>query len=477
MKVKQLESDGLGQLHVGEFDRVGVIALSLVLAVALVEDVVDLVDQQIHGFVHLLGFCRTVDVRAAELDVGLGDELVRVVVLAVTFKLDPDSHDMGLVAKQSFELILYKIFEGGSEVEMDAGHDDIVGVVVLVHGFSFGLTTQKAGELLAAFLTAMLVVQRTDPSDRLNNRFIVWTKVYVVVVVLQFFSASSLRKIIERSSMIHATEPLPPIIPPLVAPEDLPKWVILSDDRLLVIDKPGWLVVHPSKNGPWSSLAGAVREGLALETIRFIYRLDRETSGVIILAKDEATGSRLGKAVLKRRIGKAYVTLLEGELTAPVTVNQSLGPDPTANVSVKSRVVAAGTEGAQEAHTVFHPLVARNGFTLAGVELLTGRKHQIRAHAEWLQHRVLGDKLYGPDPTLYLEFATQGWTARHSTLLPITRQALHCAAIDLRSAGMDYLLRAPWPEDLARFAAREMNLPADEAQALIDAFIAEKLPG
>ncbi len=271
--------------------------------------------------------------------------------------------------------------------------------------------------------------------------------------------------------MIHATEALPPAEAPLVKPEDLPKWVILSDERLLVIDKPGWLVVHPSKNGPWSSLAGAVREGLGVETIRFIYRLDRETSGVIILAKDEATGTRLGKAVLKRRIGKAYVVLLEGELTAPVSVNQPLGPDLAANVSVKSRVVEAGTVGAQEAHTVFHPLAARNGFTLAGVELLTGRKHQIRAHAEWLQHRVVGDKLYGPDPTLYLEFATQGWTARHSALLPITRQALHCAAIDLRSAGMDYLLRAPWPEDLARFAERSMGLAATEAQALVDEFV------
>ena len=139
--------------------------------------------------------------------------------------------------------------------------------------------------------------------------------------------------------------------------------------------------------------------------------------------------------------------------------------------------MATGTAGAQEAHTIFHPLVARNGFTLVGVELLTGRKHQIRAHAEWLQHRVVGDKLYGPDPTLYLEFATQSWTARHSALLATTRQALHCAAIDLRPAGMDYLLRAPWPEDLARFAERQMQLPAAEAQKLIDAFVTEKLPG
>jgi len=277
--------------------------------------------------------------------------------------------------------------------------------------------------------------------------------------------------------MIHATDALPPPEAPLVDPAELPKWVILSDERLLVIDKPGWLVVHPSKNGPWSSLAGAIRAGLGVETIRFIYRLDRETSGVIILARDEATAGRLGKAVLKRRIGKAYVTLLEGEVMTPVTVNHPLGPDPTANVTIKSRVVPPGTPGAQEACTIFHPLVARSGFTLAGVELLTGRKHQIRAHAEWLGHRVVGDKLYGPDPTLYLEFATRGWTARHSALLPITRQALHCAAIDLRPAGMDYLLRAPWPAELARFAERRMQLPAIAAQALIDNFVAEKLGG
>jgi 23S rRNA pseudouridine1911/1915/1917 synthase len=284
-------------------------------------------------------------------------------------------------------------------------------------------------------------------------------------------------KILNVTSMTHADEPLPPATPPLVVPTDLPKWVILSDERLLVLDKPGWLVVHPSKNGPWSSLAGAVREGLGLETIRFIYRLDRETSGVVILAKDEAVGRRLGKAVLNRQIGKAYVTILEGELTGAVTVEQWLGPDLAAGVSVKQQVVPAGSAGAQAATTRFHPLVVRGGCTLAGVEILTGRKHQIRAHADWLGHRVVGDKLYGPDPRLYLEFAEQGWTERHSALLRFTRQALHCAAIDLRPAKMDYLLRAPWPADLARFAAREMNLPAAEAQAAIDAFIAEKLPG
>lgn len=277
--------------------------------------------------------------------------------------------------------------------------------------------------------------------------------------------------------MTDAADALPPDQPPLVDPAELPDWVLLDDDRLMVIDKPGWLVVHPSKNGPWSSLGGALREAFKLDAVRFVYRLDRETSGVIILAKTEAVGGRLGKAVLQRKIGKAYVVILEGEFTGPVTVNQPLGPDPTANVTVKSRVVPAGSPGAQEAVTKFHPLSVRGGFTLAGVELITGRKHQIRAHAEWLQHRVVGDKLYGPDPGLYLEFATKGWTERHSALLPLTRQALHCAAIDLRPTGLDYLLRAPWPKDLARFAERRMQLPAAEAQRLIDDFVAGKMGG
>ncbi len=274
--------------------------------------------------------------------------------------------------------------------------------------------------------------------------------------------------------MIDASEPLPPSAPPLVDPAELRTWVMLNDEHLLVLDKPGWLVCHPSKNGPWSSLAGAVREEFKPDAIRLVYRLDRETSGVIILAKTEAVGRRLGKAVLQRQVGKLYVALLEGEITGTVTVNQPLGPDLSASVSVKSRVVAG--EGSQEAVTVFHSLWAGGGFTLAGVELFTGRKHQIRAHAEWLGRRVVGDKLYGPDPGLYLEFAMNGWTERHSALLPLTRQALHCAAIDLRPAGMDYLLRAPWPGDLARFAERRMALPAAAAQALIDAFVAEKLP-
>ncbi|MBI3884347.1 MAG: RluA family pseudouridine synthase [Opitutae bacterium] len=277
--------------------------------------------------------------------------------------------------------------------------------------------------------------------------------------------------------MLDPDENLPPVSAPLVDPAELRSWVLFEDERLLVLDKPGWLVVHPSKRGPWSSLAGAVREGLGLQTIRLVYRLDRETSGVVVLAKDEATGRRLQKAVAGRLIGKAYGAIVEGEMREPQAVALPLGPDLRSEVTVRQRVVEAGTAGAQAAQTVFTPLAVAGGFTLAGVQLLTGRKHQIRAHAEAVGHRVVGDKLYGPDAALYLEFAREGWTPRHSALLPMTRQALHCAAIDLRPAGMDYRLRAPWPADLARFAERRMGLSAATVQGLMDGFVAELMPG
>jgi 23S rRNA pseudouridine1911/1915/1917 synthase len=81
----------------------------------------------------------------------------------------------------------------------------------------------------------------------------------------------------------------------------------------------------------------------------------------------------------------------------------------------------------------------------------TGRKHQIRAHAQWLGHSLVGDKIYGPDARLYLDFIDRGWTPELQALLHVPRQALHCARIDLAPAGMPFAFRAPLPADLRAF--------------------------
>jgi 23S rRNA pseudouridine1911/1915/1917 synthase len=167
--------------------------------------------------------------------------------------------------------------------------------------------------------------------------------------------------------------------------------------------------------------------------------------------------SRLQTAVQERKVGKVYLAILTGDLRAPVTVDQPLGDDVATPVFIKSAVVPGG-EG-QTAITHFAPLAAHNGFTLARVVTETGRKHQIRAHAQWIGHSLVGDKIYGPDARLYLEFIDHGWTAALAEKLLLPRQALHCAQIDLRPAGLTHVFAAPLAEDLQQFCvARRIDL-------------------
>src|SRR5215510_6240470 len=112
----------------------------------------------------------------------------------------------------------------------------------------------------------------------------------------------------------RAKEPARPL--QLIAPEDVPKWILYEDDRLLVGNKPGDVACHPSKAGPWSSLGGALREYTRLPVVHLVFRLDRETSGVVVRAKDAKMASRLQVAMQERKDGKSYLAILTGELRA-----------------------------------------------------------------------------------------------------------------------------------------------------------------
>ena len=240
-----------------------------------------------------------------------------------------------------------------------------------------------------------------------------------------------------------------------IALEELKAWIVHEDERLLVIDKPGDVVCHPSKAGPWSSLVGAARGYTGLPTMHLVFRLDRETSGIVVLAKDAATAGRLQKAMQKRQVRKTYLAVLTGELVEPVTVDQPLGDDLASPVSIKTTVRADG----KAAVSHFLPLAQAGGYTLAQVNLESGRKHQIRAHAQWLGHAVVGDKLYGPDPALYLEFVQGGWTAALAERLILPRQALHCWKIEFRLDDWSRPFSTPLPADLRDFC-QQCGLPA-----------------
>ena len=248
----------------------------------------------------------------------------------------------------------------------------------------------------------------------------------------------------------------------MIEPAEVPGWIVFEDERMLVVNKPGDVVCHPSKAGPWSSLVGALREYARLPTVHLVFRLDRETSGVVVLAKDARLASRLQVAMQERKIGKAYFAILTGELRQPVTVDQPLGDDLSSPVFIKSAVVTDGT--GQNAVTHVEPRAVGGGFTLARVVTTTGRKHQIRAHAQWLGHALVGDKIYGPDARLYLDFIDHGWTPALAEKLCLPRQALHCAEIDLKPAGLPQEFLAPLPADLREFlATRKVDGPPGSA--------------
>lgn len=283
----------------------------------------------------------------------------------------------------------------------------------------------------------------------------------------------------------------------MIAPDEVPRWIIHEDEHLLVVNKPGDVVCHPSKAGPWSSLVGALREYSGLPTVHLVFRLDRETSGIVVLGKDSATASKLQVAMQKRKIGKTYLAILAGDLREPVTVNQPLGDDLHSVVFLKSAVTADGQasithftpiawsadtgvgrglrsapgseiEPTRRAESPALPARRESGsgtsagsFTLVRVVTETGRKHQIRAHAQWLGCPLIGDKIYGPDARCYLEFIDHGWTENLARQLLLPRQALHCAEIDLRRAGFDHVFTAPLAPDLVAFC-REHGIHLDE---------------
>lgn len=245
-------------------------------------------------------------------------------------------------------------------------------------------------------------------------------------------------------------------IPLSIELEELKQWILYEDERLLVINKPGWVVCHPSKNGPLSSLVGACRLYTNLEKLHLVSRLDRETSGIVIFAKDRGLARICQMAFENRLVAKTYYAILNGTFTEPTHVDQPLAKDRQSQVFVKQTVRKDRT--AQNAQTFFSPLLSANGYTFTQIEPLTGRKHQIRAHAQWLGFPIVGDKIYGSNDTLYLEFIEKGWTPRLENELKFRRQALHAGKLVFKTTEFEREFNAPIPPDMCAFCSQFMHL-------------------
>jgi 23S rRNA pseudouridine1911/1915/1917 synthase len=190
---------------------------------------------------------------------------------------------------------------------------------------------------------------------------------------------------------------VPPMEPAGIEPEAIPLDVVYEDEDLLVVNKPAGLVVHPSP-GHWSGtlvnallardtayggIAGVERPGI-------VHRLDRDTSGLLIVAKSDAAQASLMAQLKARRVKKTYLALVQGSVQAAVgRVEAPIGRDP------KNRKRMAVVPDGRPSVTGYRVRERFTGWTLLEMDLVTGRTHQIRVHLAAIGHPVAGDPVYG----------------------------------------------------------------------------------
>lgn len=236
--------------------------------------------------------------------------------------------------------------------------------------------------------------------------------------------------------------------PPLEAvPEAIPIEVLYEDEDLLVVNKPAGMAVHAGagtrrgtlvnallhREGKLSGVGGALRPGI-------VHRLDRGTSGALVVARHDVAHRNLAEQFRGRCVEKTYVALVHGGLARDAG---TIGLPIARDLRRRTRMTARRGQG-REARTDWRVLARLDGFTLAEVDLRTGRTHQIRAHFAALRHPIVGDTLYG---------APRQVRAGQQTLPPLGRSFLHAARIGFQHprSGDKLEVRAPLPPELRAF--------------------------
>jgi 23S rRNA pseudouridine1911/1915/1917 synthase len=243
--------------------------------------------------------------------------------------------------------------------------------------------------------------------------------------------------------------------------------IVHEDHRFLVIDKPANLLVHPTGPGRPDTLWDELKRLLAYEIVNgaqisFINRLDRETSGLTLVAKTSQSARQLGLMMAKQRIEKTYHSIVFGWPTKQAfDIQQPLLRQGTVQPSLIWLKQTVHPDGSP-ARTGFRVLKrfsrAGHPFALIEAKPRTGRTHQIRVHLAHTGHPIVGDKIYGPDENCYLEFIDTGWTPSLEVRLLLPRQALHASGLSFELEGRELRFESQLPSDMREFLPPEPGI-------------------
>ena len=263
--------------------------------------------------------------------------------------------------------------------------------------------------------------------------------------------------------------------PPLRAEaESIPLDILYEDDDVIAVNKPAGMTVHAGAGTSRGTLVNALLgRGQALsqasDALRpgIVHRLDKGTSGIILVAKNDAAHAKLGEAFRQRQVKKIYIALVHGLLKQDHgTIDLAIARDPKRRVSMTARrSIVLGR--AREARTDWRVLTRVDTTSLLEVQLHTGRTHQIRVHFSALRHPVVGDTLYGAAAQLRVG---------KTILPPLNRNFLHAAKLGFSHprTGVWIDLRAPLPQNLRAFL-QQLSAAAGETPERIDAALAAYL--
>jgi 23S rRNA pseudouridine1911/1915/1917 synthase len=251
--------------------------------------------------------------------------------------------------------------------------------------------------------------------------------------------------------------------------EQPPLPVLYEDAHLVVIDKPPLVAVHPTARYHKHTVIERLRTERPKQYLNLVHRLDRETSGILLIAKTPEADRGFKRLLEDRTLGrgrrepleKTYLAITHGVPEAG-RIELPLALDEGNSLRVKMKLAEPGT--GLEASTGVEVIDRAAGYALVRCALHTGRQHQIRVHLSGVGCPVVGDKLYGPDERMLARAADGELTAEDLALLELPRQALHAHryALDHPLTGVALDLRAPLPADLSNFwqTLRERSLGA-----------------